>query len=341
LEWKQAISFPGPQARVKRSRQRKIVKILIPGCLVEETLYSLANSGHGMKLILDEEAREGAIRADLAWELFFQSKSGIPEGHGARLIPFTSWLWDELGKKTGYLNKNSAKELPLAIPPLDQAALDFLLRIVSFWADEVYVKKNGVVSENLWRKPVVNVFDDKTLDGSEHSLVRKNVDNYQRFLMPLLGPGRAFFRVRVIENGESAARFHSHSHVDEFYLILEGSGTLRYNNNEVLVKRGDLIGKPTGPDSATQLIADRGEALRILDMEIWHDRAQISKDIIVNPDFNEILMSGAGWSALLPVEALGSSEDFGKHYNEGYRRNKDGSWIQMKLRGHKKVRGTK
>jgi uncharacterized cupin superfamily protein len=291
-----------------------------------------------MKLILEEAAREGSIRVDLAWELFFGSKSSLPEGHGAWLLPFTSWLWDELGNKAGRLNKNAPKELTLTVPTLDQPALDFLLRIASFWADQVHVKKNGVVSGNLWRKPVVNVLDDENLDGSERSLVRKNVDRYQRFLMPLLGPSRAFFRVRVVDNGESAARFHSHSHLDEFYLILEGSGTLRYNNNELQVKRGDLIGKPTGPDSATQLIADRGEPLRILDMEVWHDRAQISKDVIVNPDFNEILISGLGWDGLFPTEALGSSEDFGKHYNEGYRRNKDGTWDPSNNKGHKKIR---
>ena len=118
-----------------------------------------------MKLILDEEAREGAIRVDLAWELFFGSKSGFPQGHGARLIPFTNWLWDELGKKAGFLNMYATKEVPLAIPALGQEPLDFLLRIASFWADEVHVKKGGVVSENLWRKPVVNVFDDRLSTG--------------------------------------------------------------------------------------------------------------------------------------------------------------------------------
>lgn len=291
-----------------------------------------------MNLILEEGAREGAIRADLAWDLFFESKSSIPERHGARLIPFTNWLWDELGKKAGYLNRYSKNEATLAIPALDPAALDFLLRIVSFWADEVHVKKNGVLSENLWRKPVLNVFDDKSLDRSEQALVRKNADSYQRFLMPLLGPGRAFFRVEVIENGESAARFHSHSHVDEYYLILDGSGTLRFNGKDVAVKRGDLIGKPTGPDSASQLIADRGEALRILDMEVWHERAQLSKDLVLNPDFNEIFMRGPGWGALLPAEALESPEDFGKHYDDGYRRNKDGTWVPSKNRGHKNIR---
>ena len=294
-----------------------------------------------MKLVLEEGVQEGAIRVDLAWELFFESKTGMPEGHGGRLLPFTNWLWDELGKKAGYLNRNSHGELTLTIPALGQEALDFLVRVGSFWADEVYLKKNGVVSENLWRKPVVNVFEDKLLDGGERALTRKDGETYQRFFMPLLGPGRAFFRVEVIDNGESAARYHSHSNVDEYYLILEGSGTLRFNDKEVVVEGGDLIGKPAGPDDVSQLIADRGEPLRILDMEIWHDRPYSSKDLVFNPDFNEIIMRGPGWGALFPAEAVMTSNDFREHYDEGYRRNRDGGWVPSKLRGHKKIREKK
>src|SRR5213082_2140656 len=115
-------------------------------------LYSPTQYLTTMKITLDEGAREGAIRVDLEWELFLESKSTIPQGHGARLIPFTNWLWDELGKKAGYLNRNSGKELTLAIPALSEEALDFLLRVASFWADEVHVKKGGALSENLWRK---------------------------------------------------------------------------------------------------------------------------------------------------------------------------------------------
>jgi uncharacterized cupin superfamily protein len=291
-----------------------------------------------MKLILDDSAREGAIRIDLAWQLFFESKPNLPVGDAARLFPFANWLWEELGRKAGYLNKRSGKELILAIPALDQEALDFLLRLASFWADEVYVKKNEVISGNLWKKPVVNVLDDIALDGSERTLVRKNDQGTQRFLMPLLGPGRTFFRVTLIQNGESAARFHSHSEVDEYYLVLSGSGTLRYNNNEVIVRKGDLVSKPIGPDSTSQLIADQGEPLRILDMEIWPGTPNTTKGLIRVPDFNEILMRGPGWSSLIPLEALLPSDDFWKHYSEGYRRQKDGSWIPSKNRGHKKIR---
>lgn len=291
-----------------------------------------------MKLILQEEAQDRAIRVDRAWELFFDSKSKLPVGHGEPLIPFANWLWDALGRRAGYLNKNARDEAVLTIPALDNDAIDFLVRVASFWADEVYLRKGDKLSENLWKKPVVNVFDDKNLDGSERILVSANDDKYTRFLMPLLGPSRAFFRVEVIQNGESAARYHSHSSVDEFYLILEGSGTLRYNDKDLVVKRGDLIAKPTGPDATSQLIADRGEPLRILDMELWDHRARSSKDLIHNPDFNEIFMRGPGWGSLLPDEALLPPKDFGQYYDEGYKRTRDGGWVPSKNRGHKKMR---
>ena len=292
-----------------------------------------------MKIILEEGAREGALRGDLAWELFFESKSALPHGHGARLLPFANWLWDEIGKKAGNLNRNSKGEITVTIPPLDQEGLDFMLRLVSFWADEVHVKKGSSLSENLWRRPVVNVLDDETIDGGERSLkVTDEAGSIDRFLMPLLGPGRGFFKVEVIEKEENAARYHSHSDVDEYYLILDGKGTLRYNGKESEVKMGDLIGKPTGPDATSQLIADRGERLRILDMEVWHQRPYYSKDLILNPDFEEIIMRGPGWGAIVPRESLITSEDFRSHYDEGYKRRKDGEWVPSKHRGHRKVR---
>src|SRR5207245_10737715 len=170
----------------------------------------------------------------------FVDKPTIPEGDGGRLIPFTNWLWDELGKKAGNLNRNSSSELTLTIPSLSEQAMDFLLRLASFWSNEVYLKKDGMLSENLWRKPVINVYDDTRLVGSERSLTRKREGYYTRFLMPLLGPGRTAFSDEVIENGESLPRFHSHSKVDEYYLIVEGSGTHSFNDKYVAVHLGHL-----------------------------------------------------------------------------------------------------
>jgi uncharacterized cupin superfamily protein len=290
-----------------------------------------------MKIILDEEVKEKVLRADRAWDLFFESKHSLDGGPG--LQRFANWFWDELGEKAGNLNRNSKGEVRLAIPSLEPDALEFLLRLASFWADEVYVKKGDSVSGNLWKKPVVNVFDDERL-GAEKALKSEMDDagSTELNLMPLLGPGRSFFSDQVIEKGESTARLHSHSALDEYYLVLEGKGTLRFNGKEIEVKRGDIVGKPAGPDAATQLIADRGEKLRILDMEVWHESAHFSKDVMLHPDFNEVVTRGPGWGAIIPQESLMSSEEYRDHYDEGYKRTKDGGWVPSKNRGHRKVR---
>lgn len=291
-----------------------------------------------MKAILEEEAREKAVRVDRAWELFFENKTELKEGAG--LFLFAEWLWDQMGRKAGNLNKNSKGEMMITVPRLEPDALDYLLRLVSFWADEIYMKEGGATSENLWREPVVNLFNDEGRRGAENRLVSPMADPgcSELNLMPLLGPGRAFFSVQVIEKGGATARLHSHSALDEYYLVLDGRGTLRHNDREIGVGRGDLIGKPVGPDNATQLIADRGERMRILDMEVWHERAHFSKDLMLHPEFNELILRGPGWGAIIPRESLITSEDFRSHYNEGYRRNKDGSWSPSSHRGHKKVR---
>ncbi len=267
-----------------------------------------------MKIILDEEVREGALRADRAWELFFESELSIERGAGLHM--FANWLWDALGEKAGNLNKDSKGEVTLTIPSsLEPAALDYVLRLVSFWADEVIVnKKDGKMSGNLWSKPVINLLDD-TREGAERALTGKmdEAGSTELNMMPLLGPSRAFFSIQVITKGEMTAYQHSHSAVDEYYLILEGKGTLRFNGKEIEVKQGDIIGKPTGPDATTHLLANRGEKLRILDMELWRERfsstSTTSKDLVFYPDLKEILMRGPGWSAIIAQESLTATEE--------------------------------
>ena len=247
-----------------------------------------------MRAILDEEAKEDSLRVDRAWELFFDSKSSLTRELGKHM--FANWLWDEFGERAGNLNRNAKREITLTVPSLQPDALEYLLRLVSYWADEVHIRKGEVISENLWMKPVVNVFEDQAIDGAERSLRHEMDDagSYERNLMPLLGPGREYFSVQVIEKGSRTARLHSHSAVDEYYLILEGKGTLGFNGHKVEVKRGDLIGKPTGPDAATHIVADKGERLRILDMEVWKERSVFTKDLVSYPDNKEVLLRGTG-----------------------------------------------
>jgi uncharacterized cupin superfamily protein len=287
-----------------------------------------------MKIVLDDRVRKTSLRADRAWEFFLESKRTLEGDRG--LHGFTNWLWDELGTVAGNLNMDSEGEIVVTIPHLKSEALDFIVRLVSFWADEVCVKKKGISSGNLWRKPVVNVFEDKARKGAERALIGKlhEAGSTELNLMPLVGPGRGFFSVQVIERGDRTARMHSHSAVDEYYLILAGKGTLRYNGKEIEVGRGDFIAKPTGPDAATHFIADRGERLRILDMELWRERftgtASTAKDLMFWPDFDEFQMRGPGWGAVVPAKSMITTKDFESYYNENYKRAKNGRRVQSK-----------
>jgi hypothetical protein len=86
-----------------------------------------------------------------------------------------------------------------------------------------------------------------------------------------------------------------------------------------------LIGKPTGPDLTSQILADRGEAVTILDLEAWPDARQDTKDLMYYAEFGEIQLHGSGWGAMIPDAALYSAKDKSGHYFMGYRRNLDGT----------------
>jgi uncharacterized cupin superfamily protein len=281
-----------------------------------------------MRVILDHSTRKGAIRGDRAWTFFCGSKFS-PEG-GEGIWEFANWLWNELAKEAGNLNQDSKGPVTISIPRLEPAALDFVVRVVSFWATDVRERIGRTLSSNLWRAPLVNLFNDKARNGSEKRFVREfdSDGSTELNLMPLLGLGRAFFSLQVIENGGVTARMHSHSAVDEYYLILEGKGTLRYNGRAIKVEKGDIIGKPSGPDAATHLLANRGERLRILDMEVWHERftgsGTTAKDLVYWPDYAEAQMRGPGWGALLAKDAIMTTADLERHWSDAYRRTKDG-----------------
>lgn len=140
-------------------------------------------------------------------------------------------------------------------------------------------------------------------------------------------------RLEVIPPGKASARLHSHTAVDEYYLVLSGRGLLRMESQEREVGPGSLIGKPTGPDLTSHIVASFGETLTILDMEIWPDSRLNAKDVVRYPDFGEIFWRGPGWGALTPDPALQSLEEFRSNYDRGYRRQPDGSWQPAAIPG--------
>ncbi len=278
---------------------------------------------------------ENAIRLDRAWQLFFPKSIGKVDPSGD-IFGLTDWLWREFGRISGFIRKDSPGTAFVKSPHLSNEGRDFVSRIASFWSDEIFFQdSDGNHSENMWKAPTVNILSETGMDASESVFSGEDQGCYTRFIGAVLGPGRGFTSTYEIPDGRSYSRLHSHSAVDELYVVMEGSGHLRFNGHLVEIKKGTVISKPTGPDASSQILADMGEKLKILDIEIWADPRRESKDLIIYPDHKEILLRGTGWGNMIQTDNVADLSDMDQHYSEGYERQKDGGWKKKSVPGFK------
>lgn len=276
-----------------------------------------------------------AVRWDLAWPLFLPDAVGdLPKGDGKQVVPLARWFWETMGGVMGRLRPEGPDTVCCVVPTLTPAAEDLVIRLASFWSDMVLDHRQGSANDNCWRAPLLDVF----ANGQESAAQMRMTEIYgpneiARYAMPLLGVGRAFMRVEVVPPNSATARLHSHSAVDEYYLVLAGRALLRMGSHEIEVGPGTLIGKPTGPDLTSHLVTSLGESVTVLDMEIWPDREFRTKDIVFYPDQQEVLWRGEGWRGAQVVSTLGSADDLMRHYDDGYVREDDGGWQPADIPG--------
>lgn len=287
---------------------------------------------------------EKAVRMDVAWKLFLPDFMGdIPPNSSADLVEISGWLWNELSKRCGTLAKKD-QDTWILTPELTEGGREFVTRIASFWTDNVYVfsetqfkeyRKLQIMENNRWIPPVMSVYPGLRDHGSLEKLGYGDRDGTTWPLSPLLGFAHAYMRVYEIEPGKTFARLHSHSGVEEHYLVLDGEGTLRNGEHETRIVKGDLISKPTGPDMTSQLLSASDGKLLILDIEIWPDRNRRTKDVVIYPDHREILLRGEGWGNIIPMGAVHDASDLDSHYDTGYERTLDGGYNSKKIPGFK------
>ncbi len=98
------------------------------------------------------------------------------------------------------------------------------------------------------------------------------------------GSEQIYINIDYVKPGAKSARYHSHSAQEEFFLVLSGSGTLRFNGKTMPVKQGDFISKPAGKGLTHQFINDGKDILEILDCGTREEN-----DIITYPDENMVL----------------------------------------------------
>jgi uncharacterized cupin superfamily protein len=296
------------------------------------------------RVIFWEHAREpvpasgASIRCDLAWPLFLPEAApgALPEQQPRALAGlFGRWFWESMGQVAGRLRADAPELVWLVTPPLTPASREYLTRLASYWTDEVFYEYPPDTAENRFMAPMVNLGALPT--GPLWSSTTETFpEGEERHLVPMAGIGRVFAKVQDVAVGQASARLHSHTAQDEYYLILKGTGTLRMGRHSEPVSPGTFIAKPTGPDLATHILADRGETVTILDLEVYADARQglASYDIMSYRDHGEVVLTGPGWEDMVPDAAIHRTEDLFSHYFTGYVRNADGSHRPQEFPGH-------
>ncbi|MEM5818371.1 MAG: cupin domain-containing protein [Desulfitobacterium hafniense] len=104
-----------------------------------------------------------------------------------------------------------------------------------------------------------------------------------------LGCEKIYVNIDYVKPGGKSVKYHSHSKQEEFFLIMQGSGLLRMNGEEVSIKMGDVISKPAGQEIAHQFINNGSEILQILDAG-----TREKDDIATYPDENVVFIRNKG-----------------------------------------------
>ena len=96
-----------------------------------------------------------------------------------------------------------------------------------------------------------------------------------KYLGAAAGSEKLYINIDYVKPGGKSAKYHSHSHKEEFFAILKGSGLLRYNEEEMQVTTNDFFAKPSGKEIAHQFINNSDDILIILDCGVQDDNDKI------------------------------------------------------------------
>jgi uncharacterized cupin superfamily protein len=122
-----------------------------------------------------------------------------------------------------------------------------------------------------------------------------------------IGARKLGYRLSVVAPGKRACPYHSHRVEEEMFLILEGSGELRYGDKRYAIRAGDVIACPTGgPDTAHQIINTGDVELRYLGVS-----NESEAEICEYPDSGKygVFTSLDASEASKPIRVMGRPED--------------------------------
>ncbi len=115
--------------------------------------------------------------------------------------------------------------------------------------------------------PIINL---DALQKEQHG----DGEKFSALLAPLttiLGMKKMGCAVVELEPGKRGWPYHLHYGMEELFVIVEGEGTLRYDDAEHPIRQGDVIFTPTGDNTAHQIVNTSQGQLRYLALSSMQD----------------------------------------------------------------------
>jgi uncharacterized cupin superfamily protein len=110
--------------------------------------------------------------------------------------------------------------------------------------------------------------------------------------------------VYVLPPGKRGFPYHAHSLIEEMFVVLEGTGTLRYDGQEYPIRRGDVIASPVGKPH--QIVNTSDADLKYLAIS-----SNVLADVVLYPDSNKVqAVSGAFPKTLWHITKLSDATDY-------------------------------
>ena len=154
------------------------------------------------------------------------------------------------------------------------------------------------------KKPFLNIINDAKYQEN-------NDGAFKESLFPIsekIGAEKLGYSIMVLEPGFKACPFHNHHVSEEMFLVLSGSGTLRFGCKKHEIVKDDIIAcPPGGTDLAHQIVNTGSEPLKVLCVS-----TNEYTDICEYPDSNKALsmVGKQGNRSFRHISRLGDKIDY-------------------------------
>ncbi|MCJ8323265.1 MAG: cupin domain-containing protein [Rhizobiales bacterium] len=127
-------------------------------------------------------------------------------------------------------------------------------------------------------KPVINIDELEFVEDGENTPGRHSP------VASKIGAKKLGYNISICPPGKSTCPFHNHRINEEMFMILEGTGLLRFGDKEYALRQGDIIACPPGDASVAHEIINTGK----VDLKYLSLATAINDEVCEYPDSGKV-----------------------------------------------------